>query len=178
MSRIGIKPISIPDGVTVALDGRTVSIKGPKGELAWTYPDVVEVTQDNGALSVSRKDESKWTRTMHGTARSLLANMIEGVNLGYTRELEIQGVGFRGQVQGQKLVLSVGYSHNIEYEPLDGVTVTMPSDTQVVVTGPDKQKVGQVAARIRAFCPAEPYKGKGIRYKDEQIRRKAGKTVA
>ena len=178
MSRIGIQPVALPGGVSVEIKGSTVSVKGPKGELSWDLPRGIEVKQEESGIQVSRTSEEKEIRALHGTTRSLLANMVEGVNTGYSRELEIQGVGFKAQMRGKTLVLNVGYSHEIAYDGIEGVTIQVPADTQIVVSGPDKQAVGQAAARIRAFCPAEPYKGKGIRYKGEQVRRKAGKTVA
>lgn len=178
MSRVGSKPIELPAGATVAVDGRRVTVKGSKGELAWDLPDGIRASVDGTTVTVERDNEEKTTRALHGTARSLLANMAEGVTTGYTRQLEIEGVGFRAQLQGTTLVLNVGYSHEIRYEGIEGVDIQVPKDTIVVVSGADKQAVGQAAARIRAFCPAEPYKGKGIKYKGEHIRRKAGKTVA
>ena len=178
MSRVGEREISVPGGVTVDVSGSTVKVKGAKGEHSLDLPIGISVALDGSNLSVKRADETKKTRALHGTMRSLLSNMIEGVVNGYTRELVISGVGYRAQVQGNKLVLESGFSHSIEYEPPEGVTLECGNGTEVKVTGIDKQKVGQAAARIRGFCKAEPYKGKGICYKNERIRRKVGKTVA
>lgn len=178
MSRIGNLPIKIEDGVDVTVNGAAVSVKGSKGELSLDIPDGIQVAVEDGEINVSRSREIKKVRALHGTIRSLLNGMVEGVSKGFTRQLTVEGVGYRVSMQGQKLVMNVGYSHPIEYPIMDGVTVTVEKDTDITVTGADKQKVGQTAARIRGYAPAEPYKGKGIRYKDEQIRRKAGKTVA
>jgi large subunit ribosomal protein L6 len=178
MSRVGIKPIEVPGDVTLSIDGAQVSVKGPKGELAWTFPEAVAFALEDGKLTVSRTSEDKFARAMHGTARSLISNMIQGVKDGFKKDLEIQGVGFRASVQGDKLTMALGFSHPIEYVVPEGVTVTVADNTKLSVTGVDKQKVGQVSAHIRGYYPAEPYKGKGVRYSDEQVRRKAGKTVA
>lgn len=177
MSRIGNQPVVIEKGVDARLDGRTVFVKGGKGELSLVLPDGIEVSVDGGLMNVTRTRELKTVRSLHGTIRSLLAGMVEGVSKGFTRELVIEGVGYRAAMQGSTLVLNVGFSHPIEYPIMDGVSVTVVKDTSLTVEGFDKQKVGQTAARIRSFAPAEPYKGKGIRYKGEKIRRKAGKTV-
>ena len=178
MSRIGNKAISVPDGVTVTLSGADVSVKGGQGELSWSLPAGIECKVEEGTATVTRADDSKTMRELHGLSRSLIANMIEGVSQGFRKELELEGVGFRAQIKGRSISLAVGYSSPVEYEPPEGVTVSTEGDTNIIVTGPDKQKVGDAAARIRSFAPAEPYKGKGIRYKGEHIRRKAGKTVA
>jgi large subunit ribosomal protein L6 len=162
----------------VKVEGGEVSVKGPKGELSFVLPESVTATIEGQEVVVSRSHDAKTARAMHGMARSLIANMVEGVDKGYTKQLEIQGVGYRAQMQGQQLVLSVGYSHPIEFNIPDGVTVEVKDNTKLSVTGYDKQMVGQVSAQIRAFAPAEPYKGKGIKYSDEQVRRKVGKTVA
>jgi len=178
MSRIGMMPIPIPKGVTVTATSGTVTVKGPKGELTQTLrPEVtVEVTDDQ--VIVERKGETKAHRAFHGLTRALLANMVQGVEQGFKRELEIVGVGYRADKRGKNLVLTVGYSHPVEYPEPEGITLTASSPTTVVVEGADKQKVGQVAAELRAVRPPEPYKGKGIRYMDEHVRRKAGKTGA
>lgn len=176
MSRIGKRVIPIPDKVTVTLDGQTVAVKGPKGELSRVLPSGVTVEQQENTLKVNRVNDSRPARERHGLCRTLVYNMVEGVSQGYTRRLEIQGVGYRAQVQGQKLVLSMGYSHPVEMDPPDGIQFAVENNTNVIVTGIDKELVGNTAARIRAVRPPEPYKGKGIRYAGEQVRRKAGKT--
>lgn len=176
MSRIGKRPISIPQKVTVTIDGQTVAVKGPKGELSRILPAEVEVVQDGDTLLVNRRDESRAARQRHGLCRTLVANMVEGVSQGFQRRLEIQGVGYRAQVQGRNLVLTVGYSHPVQIEPPDGIQLAVENNTNVVVTGIDKEVVGNISARIRAVRPPEPYKGKGIRYAGEFVRRKAGKA--
>ena len=178
MSRIGKQPMSVPAGITAAVAGGVVTLKGPKGELTLKIPSTVDVALDGGVLNVVRKGDDKQSRADHGTTRALLANMAVGVKDGYSRDLEIQGVGFKANVAGNKLTLNVGYSHPVEYVVPAGVAVAVVDGTQIKVSGIDKQLVGQVSARIRAFRPPEPYKGKGVRYKDERVRRKAGKTVA
>jgi len=179
MSRIGVKPIALPAGVQAHVDGPSVRVKGPKGELAFTPPAGIAVRVEGAQLRVERTggDEARF-RALHGTARSLLANMVKGVTAGYERQLEIQGVGFKAAAQGRKIVLNLGYSHPIEFEPPAGVNVAVKDGVLVTVTGADKQAVGEVSARIRSFYKAEPYKGKGVRYVGEHVRRKAGKTVA
>lgn len=178
MSRIGVKPIEIPKGVTVVVDGDRVRGKGPNGELSVRIPEGIAVAVDSGAVRVSRNGDDRRLKALHGTVRSLIANMVRGLNTPYVKELEIQGVGFRAQLQGQKLTLSLGFSHPVEYLIPAGVTAKVTDGTQITLSGPDKQLVGETAARIRGFFPAEPYKGKGVRYKGEHIRRKAGKAVA
>jgi large subunit ribosomal protein L6 len=178
MSRIGKKPIPVPAGVSVSLEASTVRVKGPKGELSRTFHPEIRIEQVDGELRVERPSESKQHRALHGLTRALLANMVEGVTTGYRRALEIIGVGYRAEKKGTSLVLSVGYSHQVEYPEPEGITLSTTSPTVVVVEGIDKQKVGQVAAEIRAVRPPEPYKGKGIRYQGEQVRRKAGKAGA
>lgn len=178
MSRIGNKPIDVPSGVTVNATDACVSVKGPKGELSFDLSGGISVDASGEQLIVQRPDESKQSRSSHGLVRSILNNMVEGVAKGFTRELEIEGVGFKATIQGQKLVLAVGFSKPVEYVVPDGVSISEEGGTRIIVSGPDKQKVGEVAARIRAFSPAEPYKGKGLRYKGERVRRKVGKTVA
>jgi large subunit ribosomal protein L6 len=179
MSRVGNKPIPVPEGVTVTVKGATVSAQGPQGNLSWDIPEPLAARLEKGELSVTRRGDDKRARALHGTARSLIASMVEGVHKGFTRELEIQGVGYRAQVQGTKFVAQLGYSHEVVFEAPEGVQVAVSKDgTGVTVSGPSKQLVGQVAAQIRSFFPAEPYKGKGVRYKGEYVRRKAGKTVA
>ena len=178
MSRIGKKPLTLPQAVSVSVADGSVAVKGPKGELSLAIPACIEVSVKDGVLSVTRKGDDKQARAFHGTIRALVENMVDGVVSGYSRELEIQGVGYRASISGQALNMSVGFSHPIDYVVPDGIKVTVTDGVNIKVEGIDKQLVGQVAARIRAFCPPEPYKGKGIRYKDEHVRRKAGKTVA
>jgi large subunit ribosomal protein L6 len=178
MSRIGRKPIPVPGGVTVSIDGTDVRVTGPKGELRWQFRPEMKIEQEDGQVQVTRPSDSKQHRALHGLTRALLANMVEGVTNGYRRTLEIVGVGYRAEKKGNVLVLSVGYSHQVQYPEPDGITLSTPSPTVVVVEGIDKAKVGQVAAEIRSVRPPEPYKGKGIRYQGEQVRRKAGKTGA
>ena len=178
MSRIGKQPVILPAGVSVCVADGAATLKGPKGELSQKLPETVTVTQEGSALNVVRKGDDKQSRADHGTIRALLQNMVVGVKDGYSRELEIQGVGFRASIAGKQLTMNVGYSHPVDYTVPEGITVTVTDGVQLKVTGIDKQLVGQVSARIRAFRPPEPYKGKGVRYKDERVRRKAGKTVA
>lgn len=176
MSRIGKRPINIPNKVTVTIDGQSVAVKGPKGELSRILPAGVRVTQADSTVSVERNDDSRMARERHGLCRTLVANMIQGVSEGFQRRLEIQGVGYRAQVQGRNLLLSMGYSHPVEIPPPDGIQFAVEGNTNVIVSGPDKEIVGNMAARIRAVRPPEPYKGKGIRYAGEFVRRKAGKS--
>jgi len=176
MSRIGKAPIAIPDKVTVSLNGLAVTIKGPKGELSRTLPEGVEISQDGNTLVVSPSNTSRRSRERHGLCRTLVANMVEGVSQGFVRKLEIVGVGYRAAVQGKKLVVSAGYSHQVEMVPPDGVTFAVENNTSVSVSGADKELVGNEAAKVRAIRPPEPYKGKGIKYEGERILRKAGKT--
>lgn len=178
MSRVGNKPIAIPQGVDISIQGAAVQVKGPRGELQWGLPSDIHAEVADGQVKVLRDNEEKQTRSMHGTARSIIANMIQGVHEGFSRELEISGVGYRAQIQGRNLVMNLGFSHPIEYEPPQGVQVEVTDNVKIKVSGIDKQQVGLASARIRGFCKAEPYKGKGIKYKGEQIRRKVGKTVA
>ena len=178
MSRIGKQPVVLPAGVSVSLADGVVTLKGPKGELSQKLPETVAVAQEGAALNVVRKSDDKQSRADHGTIRALLQNMVVGVKEGYSRELEIQGVGFRASIAGKQLTMNVGYSHPVDYTVPEAITVTVTDGVQLKVSGIDKQLVGQVSARIRAFRPPEPYKGKGVRYKDERVRRKAGKTVA
>jgi large subunit ribosomal protein L6 len=168
----------VPADVTVTIKDREVTVKGPRGELAQVLADNITARLEDKQLLVERQNDEKETTALHGTMRSLIANNIEGVSKGFHKALEIQGVGFRAQMQGQQLVLALGYSHPIEYQVPDGVEIKLPDASTIEVSGNSKQLVGQVSARIRGFCPAEPYKGKGVRYKGEYIRRKAGKTVA
>ncbi len=176
MSRIGKAPIPIPDKVTISLDGLAVTVKGPKGELSRVLPEGVSVSQEGSTVVVSPTSEHRRSRERHGLCRTLVANMVEGVSKGFTRKLEIVGVGYRAQVQGRKLVVSAGYSHPVEMNPPEGVTFSVENNTSVLVSGPDKELVGNEAAKVRAIRPPEPYKGKGIKYEGERILRKAGKT--
>ena len=176
MSRIGKLPITVPSKVTVTIDGSHVAVKGPKGELSRILSKEVTVELEGDTLLVKRRDESRPARQMHGLSRTLVANMVEGVSQGFQRRLEIQGVGYRAQVQGRTLTLNVGYSHPVIIEPPDGVTTAVETNTNVIVSGFNKEEVGNTAAKIRALRPPEPYKGKGIRYAGEVVRRKAGKT--
>jgi large subunit ribosomal protein L6 len=178
MSRIGQQPIGLPKGVEVTVDGATVRVKGPKGELTQRVRPEIAVKVEDGQVVVTRSSDAKQHRAFHGLTRALLANMVEGVTEGYRRSLEIVGVGYRADKRGNTLVLNVGYSHEVKYPEPEGISITTPSQTQIVVEGIDKQRVGQVAAELRAVRPPEPYKGKGIRYQGEQVRRKAGKTGA
>ena len=177
MSRIGRKPITIPAGVTVTVDGNTVRVKGPKGELAQEIQPEMRVEVAEGQILVHRPSDAKQHRAFHGLTRALVANMVTGVTEGFSKGLEIVGVGYRAEKKGKTLVLNVGYSHQVEYPEPEGITINTPNPTTVIVEGIDKQrKVGQVAAEIRAVRPPEPYKGKGIRYQGEYVRRKAGKA--
>ena len=177
MSRIGNKHVVIPSGVTVELNGHNIVVKGPKGELAHAYDTVLNVTVENNEVIVTRPNDEKYTRSIHGTTRALIQNMIKGVTVGFEKVLEIQGVGYRAQLQGDTLVLNLGYSHNIEIVEPEGITLECPSANEVTVSGIDKTKVGQFAANIRSIREPEPYHGYGIHYSDEVIERKEGKTA-
>ena len=177
MSRIGKQPIPVPDGVEIAIEPEVVRVKGPKGELAERKSRDIEVKQEDGQILVTRPTDRGEHRALHGLTRSLIANMVEGVTNGFEKRLEIQGVGYRANLQGRKLVLALGYSHPVELEAPEGIDFEVPQPTEVIVRGIDKQLVGQVAADIRKRRPPEPYKGKGIRYKDEQVLRKVGKRA-
>jgi large subunit ribosomal protein L6 len=175
MSRIGKKAVAIPAGVTASVEGQTVKMKGPKGALEFVVPDDIVVKLDKGAIKVDPKSETKRALAMWGTSRTLVSNLIAGVTKGFETRLEITGVGYRATVQGKNLHIALGYSHDITYPIPDGIAIVAPKPTEIVVTGIDKQKVGQVAAEIRGFRPPEPYKGKGVRYAGEYIFRKEGK---
>ncbi|WJW75033.1 50S ribosomal protein L6 [Thiohalobacter sp. IOR34] len=175
MSRVAKKPVEIPAGVEISIDGQIVKVKGPKGALEQELHASVEIKQDGSMLSFLPREESKPAWAHSGTARALLNNMITGVSKGFEKKLQLVGVGYRAQAQGSTLNLTLGFSHPVDYKVPEGVTVETPSQTEVVVKGADKQKVGQVAAEIRAFRPPEPYKGKGVRYADETIIRKEAK---
>lgn len=177
MSRIGKKPVVIPNGVKVDVQGRKCNVQGPKGSLKMEAHPRLKVSMKDNQVTVERPSNLNTDRALHGLTRSLIQNMIQGVTEGFQKELEIVGVGYKAQVQGKKLNMALGYSHPIDYMIPEGVTIVCPNPTRVVVSGCDKQKVGQAAADIRGFCPPEPYKGKGIHYVGEQIRRKQGKTV-
>ena len=176
MSRVGSNPISLPDGVdvTVATDG--VTVKGPKGSLTMSFDDRITVAVDAGIVKLSRRDDERESRALHGLSRALVANMVIGVSEGYRKELRTEGVGYRANLQGKRLELQVGFSHPVHIEAPEGITFEVPEQTRIIVTGIDKQKVGQIAAEIRQVRPPEPYKGKGIRYVGEYVRRKAGKA--
>lgn len=176
MSRIGKRPVPLPSKVTVNIDGQHVTVKGPKGELSRTLPSGVLISHEGETLVVQRENESRQSRERHGLCRTLLANMVEGVSQGFQKRLEIQGVGYRAQVQGRTLNLSLGYSHPVQFEPPDGIQFAVENNTNVVISGIDKEVVGNIAASIRATRPPEPYKGKGVRYANEMVRRKAGKA--
>src|SRR4051812_32153866 len=176
MSRIGKLPISVPKGVTISIDGSTVKVKGPKGELSRSFASGISVDQDGETLKVGRASDEENHKSLHGLSRTLLANMVEGVTKGYQKTLEITGVGYKAEVRPYGLQLALGFSHSIEYKAPAGVKLTAPQPTTIVIDGADKEKVGQVAAEIRSMRPPEPYKGKGIRYAGEVIRRKAGKA--
>ena len=176
MSRIGKKEIAIPSGVNVDIQGSLVKVKGPKGELSRTFHDLMVVQKNKEELIVKRPDDEKLSRSLHGLTRTLLANMVDGVTKGFSKNLEISGVGYRAAKQGNKLVLNLGFSHPVEFDPPTGIEFDVPAPTRITVRGIDKELVGQVASDIRAKRPPEPYLGKGVRYEGEKIKRKAGKT--
>jgi large subunit ribosomal protein L6 len=175
MSRIGKKAVPVPKGVTASVDGQTVKMKGPKGELTFVAADGISVAFENGAIAVNPRDESKAARAAWGMSRTMVANLIEGVTKGFERRLEINGVGYRAAVQGKNLQLALGFSHDVNYPIPDGIAIATPKPTEIVVSGTNKQRVGQVAAEIRGFRGPEPYKGKGVKYAEEKIFRKEGK---
>ena len=176
MSRIGKMPITVPAGVDVKIDGSTVTVKGPKGELTREFAPIMTITLDGDVLTVSRPDDSREAKSIHGLTRSLLANMVEGVSQGFSKKLELVGVGYRATLKGRDLEMLLGYSHPVAVKAPEGITFEVPTQTEIIVTGASKQQVGQVAADIRAWRKPEPYKGKGIRYEGEHVRRKAGKA--
>ncbi len=177
MSRIGRMPVTVPAGVDVKVDAENcVTVKGAKGTLTQKFNPNMKITVENGVLTVERPDDEKQNRALHGLTRSIIANMVEGVTNGYSKKLEINGVGYRAAKQGKQLVLNIGYSHTVVIDETDGITFEVPDANTVIVNGPDKQKVGQIASEIRGKRPPEPYLGKGIKYSDEHIRRKAGKA--
>lgn len=177
MSRIGKQPVARPKGVDVSLDGQALKVKGKKGELTLDVHPEMAIEIDDAEIRVTRPSDEARHKALHGLTRSLVANMVEGVTEGFSRTLEIVGVGYRAEMKGKSLGLSLGFSHPVSYDPPEGVSIETPNQTTVVVSGADKQAVGQAAAVIRGFRPPEPYKGKGVRYQGEQIRRKAGKTA-
>jgi large subunit ribosomal protein L6 len=176
MSRIGKLPISVPKGVTIAIDGNTVKVKGPKGELTRAFAEGISIGQEGETLAVKRASDEENHKALHGLSRTLLANMVEGVTKGYQKTLEISGVGYKAEVKPFGLQLALGFSHTIQYKAPAGVKLTAPQPTTIIIDGADKEKVGQVAAELRNLRPPEPYKGKGIKYQGEVIRRKAGKA--
>ena len=177
MSRIGKKPITIPAGVDVKLNGSEVTVKGPKGELKNTFNPAMSIAIEGNEITVTRPNDNKENRSLHGLTRTLIANMIEGVTNGFTKELEVNGVGYRVQKQGKNLVMNLGFSHQVIMEEIAGITIEVPSPNKIIISGADKQMVGQFAAEVREKRPPEPYKGKGIKYVDEYIRRKEGKAA-
>lgn len=176
MSRIGNNPIELPSGVEVSVKGNDVAVKGPKGSLERTFDERVTVTVDDGVVTVSRVDDERESRSLHGLTRALVANMVEGVANGYSKELQAVGVGYRAALKGRDLELQLGFSHPVKVDAPDGVTFEVPEPTRIIISGIDKQLVDQTAADIRKIRPPEPYKGKGLRYSDEYVRRKAGKA--
>lgn len=176
MSRIGKKPVAIPAGVNVTINGSEVTVKGPKGTLSREFHRDMVIKQENGEILVERPSDEKFHRSLHGLTRTLISNMVEGVTGGYKKELEINGVGYRAAKQGKKLVMNLGFSHQVEVEEIPGITIEVPAPNKIVISGPDKQQVGQFAAEVREKRPPEPYKGKGIKYAAEVVRRKEGKA--
>lgn len=177
MSRIGLKPVEIPEGVEVNINGNTATVKGPKGELTRDFHQDMKVVIEDNVLTVERPGNHKEHRALHGTTRTLIGNMVEGVHKGFEKNLEISGVGYRALKQGDKVVINAGYSHPIDLDPIEGIEIDVPKNTQIIVRGINKELVGEVAANIRAIRPPEPYKGKGIRYEGEYVRQKEGKTA-
>ena len=177
MSRIGKKPIAIPAGVEVKVDANVVTVKGPKGTLTQTFKPDMAIAVEGAEVIVTRPTDNKEHRALHGLTRTLIANMVEGVSNGYKKELEVNGVGYRAQKQGNNLVLNLGYSHQVIMPEIDGITIEVPNNNSIIISGADKQKVGQFAAEVREKRPPEPYKGKGIKYVGEYIRRKEGKAA-
>lgn len=176
MSRIGRKPIEVPAGVEVKVDNNLVTVKGPKGELTQQIHPNMEVVIEGNIVKVNRPDDEKLNRSLHGMSRTLIANMVEGVSKGFSKELEVLGVGYKVQKEGKNLVMNLGYSHQVIMPEIDGISIECPGPNKIVISGPDKQKVGQFAAEVRGKRPPEPYKGKGIRYAGEVVRKKVGKT--
>ena len=175
MSRIGKKAVETPNGVTITLDGQAVSVKGPKGQLAWSVPEEIVVANENGQLSFTPREDTQRARAMWGLSRTLVSNMVEGVTKGFEQNLELVGVGYRAAMKGRALSLQLGFSHDVDMEPPEGITFAVGKPTEIKVSGVDKQVVGEMAAQIRRIRPPEPYKGKGVRYAGEKVRRKEGK---
>ena len=175
MSRIGKKAVAVPAGVTVTIEGQTVTVKGPKGQLAWTVADEIDVRQEGGELLLTKRQDSARAQAMWGLSRTLVANMVEGVTTGFERTLELVGVGYRATMKGQALSMQLGFSHDVEVPAPAGIAFAVPKQTEIKISGIDKQAVGETAARIRRLRPPEPYKGKGVRYAGEKVRRKEGK---
>lgn len=176
MSRIGRKPIAIPAGVEVKVADNVVTVKGPKGELSQNIHQNMQIDVEGAVVTVSRPDDSKINRSLHGLSRTLIANMVEGVSTGFKKELEIVGIGYRATKEGKNLVMNLGFSHQVIMPEIDGITIEVPGPNKIVISGPDKQKVGQFAAEVREKRPPEPYKGKGVRYAGEVVRKKEGKA--
>ena len=175
MSRIGKKPIAVPNGVQVTIDGQTVTVKGPKGQLAWTLAEEVVPSLDGQTITLAKRDDSQRAQAMWGLSRTLVNNMVVGVTQGYEQTLELVGVGYRAAMKGQALSMQLGFSHDVDIKPPEGITFAVPKQTEIKISGIDKQVVGETAARIRRIRPPEPYKGKGVRYAGEKVRRKEGK---
>ena len=175
MSRIGKKAVAVPNGVTVTIEGQTVSVKGPKGQLAWTVAEEIEVRQEGGELVLSKRQDTTRAQAMWGLSRTLVANMVQGVTEGFEQTLELVGVGYRAAMKGPALSMQLGFSHDVDIKPPSGVAFATPKQTEIKISGIDKQLVGETAARIRRIRPPEPYKGKGVRYSGEKVRRKEGK---
>ncbi|TAJ70547.1 MAG: 50S ribosomal protein L6 [Phenylobacterium sp.] len=175
MSRIGKKAVAVPSGVTVTIDGQTVTVKGPKGQLAWTVAEEIEIKQEGGELTLAKRQDTQRAQAMWGLSRTLVANMVQGVTQGYEQTLELVGVGYRAAMKGQALSMQLGFSHDVDIPPPAGITFVVPKQTEIKISGIDKQMVGETAARIRRIRPPEPYKGKGVRYAGEKVRRKEGK---
>ncbi len=177
MSKIGRRPINLPGGVQVKIEGRDIEVKGPKGSLSWTLPEGISCVIEDNQIIVERGSDTKTQRSLHGLSRALINNMVVGVSEGYERHLEIVGVGYKAQMKGKTLVLNLGFSHPVEFTAPEGVEIKTPNPTRIIISGIDKHLVGQTAANIRAVLPPEPYKGKGIRYAGEEVRKKLGKAV-
>ena len=177
MSRIGKQPITVPAGVDVTIDGTTVTVKGPKGELARSFPSIMTIKREGDDIVVERPDDSREAKSYHGLVRTLVANMVEGVSNGFSKKLQLVGVGYRAALKGKDLEMQLGFSHPVLVEAPENITFEVPSETEIIVSGPSKEQVGQVAANIRAWRKPEPYKGKGIRYEGEYVRRKLGKAA-
>ena len=175
MSRIGKKAVAVPNGVTVTIDGQTVAVKGPKGQLSWTVAEEIEVKQEGGELTLTKRQDTTRAQAMWGLSRTLVANMVQGVTQGYEQTLELVGVGYRAAMKGSSLSMQLGFSHDVDIKPPEGISFVVPKQTEIKISGIDKQMVGETAARIRRIRPPEPYKGKGVRYQGETVRRKEGK---